>query len=285
MHLGNIYAALLSFLSVKSKGGVWILRIEDLDTQRSRRQWAELIEADLQWLGLEWDEGGLEDMGRFGPYVQSCCGGIYEVELKKLRGRVYPCHCTRAEIMAAGAPHESDGRVVYAGTCRPPVEVMHAMQDDELEGASVRLYVPDEDISYVDRNYGEVRVNLARDCGDFVLRRRDGMWAYQFAVVVDDARMGVTEVVRGSDLLLSGAQQTYLYKLLGYKAPEFAHIPLLTDARGNRLSKRDNSIGMDYLRSHYTKAEVLGRLAFLAGLIDSERPVTLDQLLDTYPGK
>ncbi|MDE6057423.1 MAG: tRNA glutamyl-Q(34) synthetase GluQRS, partial [Muribaculaceae bacterium] len=221
MHLGNIYTALLSWLSVKSRGGRWILRIEDLDPQRSKIEYARLIEDDLHWLGLEWDEGGLDGVGPNGPYVQSRRHHLYEEALERLKasGLCYPCSCTRADILATQAPHESDGRVVYKGTCRPPVMPSPYM---DRPGAAVRLMVPDEDISFIDRIKGQQTVNLARHCGDFIVRRGDGAWSYQLAVVVDDALMGVTEVMRGDDLLLSAAQQIYLYRLLGFDPPEFA---------------------------------------------------------------
>lgn len=281
MHLGNIYTAVLSWLSVKSRGGRWILRIEDLDPQRSKMEYACQIEDDLLWLGLDWDEGGIGCKGHNGPYMQSQRHHFYEEALEKLKatGLCYPCSCTRADILATQAPHESDGRVVYKGTCRPsklPSPFRAA------PGASVRLAVPDREIVFVDRIKGEQRVNLAGHCGDFVLRRGDGAWSYQLAVVVDDALMGVTEVMRGDDLLLSAAQQIYLYELLGYKAPEFAHVPLVTNDAGIRLSKRDKSLSMEALRSAYGPDDILGIVAHRAGLIDKVCPVSLSGLLEIF---
>ena len=278
MHLGNIYTALLSWLSVKSRGGSWILRIEDLDPQRSKIEYARLIEDDLHWLGLEWDEGGLDGVGPNGPYVQSRRHHLYEEALERLKasGLCYPCSCTRADILATQAPHESDGRVVYKGTCRPSVMPSPYM---DRPGAAVRLMVPDEDISFIDRIKGPQTVNLARHCGDFIVRRGDGAWSYQLAVVVDDALMGVTEVMRGDDLLLSAAQQIYLYRLLGFDSPEFAHVPLVCNEQGIRLSKRDRSLSMEYLREHHTPEEVLGIAAHHAGLIPSPFPISLSALL------
>lgn len=278
MHLGNIYTALLSWLSVKSRGGRWILRIEDLDPQRSKIEYARLIEDDLHWLGLEWDEGGLDGVGPNGPYVQSRRHHLYKEALERLKasGLCYPCSCTRADILATQAPHESDGRVVYKGTCRPPVMPSPYM---DRPGAAVRLMVPDEDISFIDRIKGPQTVNLARHCGDFIVRRGDGAWSYQLAVVVDDALMGVTEVMRGDDLLLSAAQQIYLYRLLGFDSPEFAHVPLVCNEQGIRLSKRDRSLSMEYLREHHTPEEVLGIAAHRAGLIPSPFPISLSALL------
>lgn len=280
MHLGNIYAALMSWLSAKSRGGSWLLRIEDLDPQRSKYEHARMIEDDLQWLGLEWDEGGLDNIGPSGPYVQSLRGDFYAGALAHLEeaGLTYPCYCTRADIMATQAPHESDGRVIYRGTCRnlPPRPQARA---------ATRLIVPDRAIFFNDRTYGPQRVNLARHCGDFIVRRADGAWAYQLAVVVDDAAMGVTEVVRGADLLLSSAQQIYLYGLLGAQEPEFAHLPLVCNSAGQRLSKRDSSQSMEYLRARHTPGEVLGMAAAFAGLIEEPQPISAEELLEIYKSR
>ena len=278
MHLGNIYTALLSWLSVRSRGGRWILRIEDLDPQRSKIEYARMIEDDLHWLGLDWDEGGIDGKGSHGPYLQSMRHHFYEEALARLKdtGLCYPCVCTRADIFATQAPHESDGRVVYKGTCRPS---MLPSPYQHKEKAAVRLAVPDEDITFTDLIKGPQSVNLARHCGDFIVRRGDGAWSYQLAVVVDDALMGVSEVMRGDDLLLSAAQQIYLYRLLGYEPPVFAHVPLVCNEQGIRLSKRDRSLSMEYLREHHSPEEVLGMAAHRAALIPSPRPVSLSDLL------
>ncbi len=285
MHLGNVFAALISWLSAGKEGGKWILRIEDLDPQRSRIDHARQIEDDLAWLGLDWDEGGVDGKGPNGPYCQSLRGEIYKEALEKLQaiGLTYPCFCTRADIMATQAPHESDGRVVYAGTCRPSRlgGTFDEIPVDKPERA-VRLFVPDRDMSFTDRLYGSQTVNLAEHCGDFVLRRAYGAWAYQLAVVVDDALMGVTEVVRGSDLLLSSAQQIYLYELLGYPVPRFAHIPLLCNGSGQRLSKRDSSLSMEELRKEYTPSQLIGQLAYIAGILPEPFPISAQGLLPLF---
>lgn len=286
MHLGNVFAALISWLSAKKQGGRWILRIEDLDPQRSRMEYARLIEDDLDWLGLDWDEGGVDGKGESGPYRQSLRARIYEEELEKLEktGLVYPCFCTRADIMATQAPHESDGRVVYAGTCRP--HRLGGTADDDCSGIrnprAMRLAVPDETICFADRLYGRQEVNLISHCGDFIVKRGDGAWAYQLAVVADDARMGVTEVVRGCDLLLSSAQQIYLYRLLGYPAPEFAHFPLLCNSAGQRLSKRDSSLSMEEIRKEHSPSHVIGLLAYYAGLLPEPFPISPRGLLPLF---
>lgn len=271
MHLGNLFTALMSWLSVKSRGGSWLLRIEDLDPQRSKLDFARLIEDDLHWLGLDWDEGGLDDKGNAGPYRQSRREAFYRDAIEKIRGKglTYPCRCRRSDIMATQAPHQSDGRIVYAGTCRPNLYPPFP-EITTLNPHSTRVYVPDEVIGFDDLLQGHHEVNLSEHCGDFVLRRADGAWAYQLAVVVDDALMGVTEVMRGCDLLLSTAQQIYLYNILGYEAPAYAHLPLVCNKEGLRLSKRDSAMSMEELRKHYTPQRLIGMLAQMAGLVDEE---------------
>ncbi|MDE6704018.1 MAG: tRNA glutamyl-Q(34) synthetase GluQRS [Muribaculaceae bacterium] len=283
MHLGNVFTALVSWLSAKSRGGKWLLRIEDLDPQRSKIEYARLIEDDLRWLGLEWDEGGLDDKGNHAPYSQSLRGDIYCHALDRLKDMrlTYPCRCTRADIMATQAPHESDGRIIYQGTCRPaarppfqPVAV--------TKPCATRLYVPDKEIQFTDGVFGCQSVNLTAHCGDFVLQRADGAWAYQLAVVVDDALMGVTEVVRGCDLLLSTAQQLYLYDLLDYSPPRYIHLPLLSNPAGQRLSKRDMSLSMQELRRRFNPEELIGRLAGMARIKDDYEPCTPNSLLSVF---
>lgn len=267
MHLGNVFAALLSWLSARSRGGRWLLRIEDLDPGRSRQSYADLLMDDLEWLGLTWDEE---------PVYQSQRSDIYNdyfLELQR-QGLTYPCYCTRADLLATQAPHESDGRVVYPGTCR-----QRPAQDGP---AAVRLMVPDETVTFTDGHYGTQSVNLARQVGDFIIRRRDGAWAYQLAVVVDDALMGVTEVVRGRDLLLSSPQQIFVARLLGLSSPVFAHFPLLCNTSGQRLSKRDRSLDMEALRSQHQPADIIGMLARVAGLTSESGPLTPDELLPLF---
>ena len=301
MHLGNVFCALLSWLSAKSKGGKWLLRIEDLDPGRSRRDLALRLMDDLQWLGLPWD----------GEVVwQSQRGDIYEHYLRKLQaaGLTYPCYCTRADIMATQAPHETDGRIVYAGTCRPKAR-LKASESTELPDipetpgtparpAATRFLVPDEVISFTDGHYGPQQVNLARHCGDYILRRRDGAWAYQLAVVVDDALMGVTEVVRGRDLLLSTPQQLHLHRTIASlisppkggvrgglwgRGVSYFHHPLLINESGQRLCKRDKSLDLGVLREkHKTPDGIVGFLAHLAGLLPSPTPVSPRDLLPLF---
>lgn len=277
MHLGNVYSALLAWLSARSQGCEFVLRIEDIDTQRSHREYAEQIDDDLRWLGLDWDE----------RYVQSERFAIYEEQLHRLEemSLTYPCFCTRADIMASSAPHEGDGRVVHSVAQRIR-DFKLRMENGELREQrpvrSIRLKVPDEDVTFVDGHYGEHTVNLASQCGDFILRRADGAWAYQLAVVVDDALMGITEVVRGRDLLLSVPQQIHLFNILGFEAPRYAHLPLLCNEAGQRLSKRDNSLDMGCLRERYSAEEIIGRLAYYAGQIDKPEPITTKELVGVF---
>ena len=272
MHLGNVFSALLSWLSARAQGGTWLLRIEDIDPQRSRHEYADMLMDDLQWLGLEWD-------GK--PCWQSQRGDIYARYLQQLTegGLIYPCYCTRADILATQAPHESDGRVVYKGTCRnlPP--------GTHTGPAALRMKVPDEGrgiVTFTDGHYGTHTVDLTTQCGDFIVRRKDGAWAYQLAVVVDDSLMGINEVVRGRDLLLSSPQQIYLAQQLGFTPPRFTHLPLLCNTAGQRLSKRDKSLDMGCLRQRLTPNQIIGLLAHAAGLQLTPDAVSAQSLVKTF---
>ena len=227
---------------------------------------------DLQWLGLEWD-------GK--PCWQSQRGDIYARYLQQLTeaGLIYPCYCTRADILATQAPHESDGRVVYKGTCRnlPP--------GTHTGPAALRMKVPDEGrgiVTFTDGHYGTHTVDLTTQCGDFIVRRKDGAWAYQLAVVVDDSLMGINEVVRGRDLLLSSPQQIYLAQQLGFTPPRFTHLPLLCNTAGQRLSKRDKSLDMGCLRQCLTPNQIIGLLAHAAGLQPTPDAVSAQSLVKTF---
>lgn len=279
MHLGNAFSALVSWLSARRAGGRWVLRIEDLDAALAPRVCPSIAgRPSLARAGL--GRGGVDADGPAAPYSQSLRGDIYAAALERLRdtGLLYPCFCTRADIMATQAPHQSDGRVVYAGTCRPPLPC----RDFPERRHALRIAVDDAVISFTDKVFGPQSVNLAEHCGDFVVRRADGAWAYQLAVVVDDAAMGVTEVVRGSDLLLSSAQQIYLYRLLGLDVPQFFHVPLICNREGRRLSKRDGDVDFGALRARHTPEEVVGLLGYLAGLIPKAEPMTAAQLVPLF---
>lgn len=280
MHLGNIYSALMTWLSVRSQGGRLVLRIEDLDPRCASPELARQIIDDLRWLGLDWDEG---------PVYQRDRIDLYRAALERLEGLglVYPCFCSRAELHAASAPHASDGTPVYAGTCRDlaPEQVAERARK---RPAALRLRVPDEadpagTVAFTDRVFGLRREVLACACGDFLVRRSDGVFAYQLAVVVDDAAMGVTEVVRGRDLLGSVARQIYLQRLLGFAEPAYAHVPMLVAPDGRRLSKRERDCDLGELRRVFGSPErLLGRLVFFAGMCEDDRPRSAAQLADLF---
>ena len=193
-------------------------------------------------------------------------------------GRAAP---SRSQLHAASAPHTSDGNVIYPGTCRG-LTAAEIAEKRKKKAPAYRLMVPDEDVTFTDGCMGVHTENLLHDCGDFYLRRADGVFAYQLAVVVDDARMGVTEVVRGADLLSSTARQLYLYRLLGLPAPHFAHCPLLLASDGRRLSKRDGDQSLENLRARYTAEDIVGRLAYAYGLQEEPAPRTPESLIKDF---
>lgn len=282
IHLGNILCCLLAWLSVRQQAGRMVLRIEDLDTARCPQRYARQMMEDLYWLGLDWDEGP-EVGGSNGPYFQSQRTDRYQAALERLeaQGLVYPCFCTRAELHAASAPHREDGQVIYPGTCRN-LSAAQVAERSLRRAPALRLRVPEEEIGFTDGHLGTVRENLARTCGDFLLRRSDGMFAYQLAVVVDDAAMGIREVVRGADLLDSTPRQLYLYRLLDLTPPSFCHVPLLLAPDGRRLSKRDADAGLEVLQGRMSAQAVLGKLAYLAGFHPSAEPASAWELLAEF---
>lgn len=283
MHLGNFFCALLAWLSARAAGERMVLRIENLDLLRTSFDGARQIQADLRFLGLDWDEGG--DLGGpNGPYYQSERWAYYETLLNQLqkRGLVYPCFCSRAQLHAAQAPHGSDGEPIYPGTCRG-LSQADAAERAKSRPPALRLRTPDETICFLDGHYGRLCQNLASECGDFILRRSDGVFAYQLAVAADDAAMGITQVVRGRDLLSSTPRQIYLFRLFGADPPQFFHIPLLLAPDGRRLSKRDADLDLDGLRRRgYAAPEIIGRLAFLAGLLDRPEPAFPQDLIPFF---
>ncbi len=290
MHLGNVLCALVAWLSARSQGGRVVLRIEDLDPARCKPAYTRQLLEDLLWLGLDWDEGPAPEGGALcpadgrGPYFQSQCAPFYAAALERLAqaAPLYPCWCTRAQLHAASAPHAGDGTAVYPGTCRALTDAQRAARAAAGRAAALRIAVPDETICFTDGHLGPQCQNLARDCGDFVLRRADGVFAYQLAVVVDDGRMGVTEVVRGRDLLASTPRQIYLQRLLGLPQPAYRHIPLLVNPAGQRLSKRERSLDLGALRARYTAPALVGRLAAAAGLAPSGAEAWPRELLNVF---
>ena len=272
MHLGNVFAALLSWVSPKSRGGDWILRMEDLDTLRTKEEYAQLLRDDLRWLGLTWDEE---------TEPQSKRSAVYDryFELLEEKKLLFPCYCTRSQLLNVNAPHLADGTYVYAGTCRDLTEAQRAAQKRQ---PSWRVRVPDREFSFTDHVQGAYRENLRTDCGDFVVRRADGVYVYQLAVTVDDGEAGVTEVVRGWDLLSSAPRQMYLQELFGFPHPEYAHIPMLMAPEGRRLSKRDQDLDMGALRERLTPEQLIGVLAQAAGLTATAAPISAAELATIF---
>ena len=275
MHLGNVFAALIAWLSVRSRDGEMVLRMEDLDTQRTSAEFAEILRDDLRWLGLTWDRE---------TSPQSQRSAVYDkyFEILREKGLLYPCYCTRSQLHSVNAPHLSDGTYVYPGTCRNLTEGERAAFH---RAPAWRVIVPDRLWTVEDKIQGTYRYNLAAECGDMVVRRADGVYVYQLAVTVDDGEAGVTEVVRGMDLLSSAPRQMYLQELFGFPHPEYAHVPMLLSPDGRRLSKRDRDLDLGVLRQRLTREQLLGVLAFAGGLIDQEVPVSLGELTKEFSWK
>lgn len=312
LHLGNAWAFLLAWLAAKSQSGSVILRIEDLDPDRSKIVFTNAIIEDLHWLGLDWDadpnaikqKQAKQQESQFdyiteekqiktdeidkqrqqsqfdGIYRQSERYALYSAALESLKERdlIYPCYCTRKELRdMAGAPHPSresrfgDLGAAYPGTCRNLTPEQRETLEKSGRKACWRLRCPQETFSFLDGVYGYQEGSASTWGGDFALQRSDGVMAYQLAVVVDDALMGVNQVVRGVDLLTSTPRQLLLFDLLGYPPPNYAHVPLLCDSEGFRLAKRHHALTLRQLREQGVHAEsILGLLACKAGL--QERP-------------
>ena len=271
MHAGNIFAALMAWLIAKSQDGRIVLRIEDLDQQRSKPEYIDGVQNDFEMLGLTWDEG---------PFFQHDREEAYRAAYDMLaqKNLVYPCFCSRADLHAASAPHRGE-KLVYPGTCR-------SLSDEErrqraaLKDPAIRLIAPHRDYSFVDLIQGPYGQTLDTECGDFLIRRSDGAFAYQLAVVVDDAEQGITSIVRGMDLLCSTPQQMYLQDILGYSQPVYAHVPLLVAEQDRRLSKRDHDASLEALLERFkTPAGVIGHIAWLTGITEEDEPALPEQLL------
>lgn len=284
MHLGNAKIALLAWLQMRAAGGAFILRIEDIDLARSKPHLADGILQDLAWLGIDYDEGpGIG--GPFGPYTQSKRLELYEQALERLheQGRLYPCYCTRAELLSvAGAPHglSSEG-APYPGTCRRLTARQRA--EKQLHKApALRFALEDAQYAICDGIAGP-QFFPPGSGGDFIVKRADGMYSYQLAVTVDDAAMGITHVLRGDDLLDSTPRQLALYEALGQQAPLFAHVPLILGEDGKRLAKRHGDLSLAYLRSSGVPAEkVIGWIAYISGLLPKPEPVKAGDLVPLF---
>ena len=274
LHLGNLLCAMLAYLAARSEGGRFLLRIEDLDVPRCPRSLSKACIDDLRALGFTWDEE---------PLYQSERTDVYRHYFRLLeeKGLVYPCFCTRAQLHAALAPNLGDHEPVYAGTCAQ-LSAQEIEERMKTRRPAMRMRVPDEEVSFTDALYGPVCENLAHGSGDFIIRRSDGLFGYQLAVVVDDALSGVNQVLRGRDILFSTPRQIYLGKTLGFSQPQYLHIPLLMDAQGRRLAKRDRDMDLSALLARMSPEQVLGMLAYSCGLLEENRPATLESLIAHY---
>ncbi|HLI05488.1 MAG TPA: tRNA glutamyl-Q(34) synthetase GluQRS [Ktedonobacteraceae bacterium] len=285
LHLGNLRTALLAWLFARVAGGQFVLRIEDLDRPRVRPHSTERMIADMRWLGLDWDEGP-DVGGPYSPYTQSERLDIYRYHLQRLldSGLVYPCYCTRAEIArVASAPHGDEGPR-YPGTCRHLTQAQRRQHEANGRHPSLRFRVDDERVvSFTDLLIGPVQQHVQQATGDFIICRSDGIFAYQFAVVVDDALMQLNQVVRGADLLSSTPRQILLYEALGFPIPTFAHVPLVLDEQGHRFSKRSESAGLAPLRAAaLTPAQIVGQLAASCGIAKPDESITLAELAQKF---
>jgi glutamyl-tRNA synthetase len=241
LHTGHALTFWRAQERCRTRRGTLVLRVEDLDPDRCRHEFREAVFEDLGWFGLQWDEG---------PFLQSERRPLYLEAWKYLRGHglIYPCNCSRRDVVnAAGAPHAEDEEPIYPGTCRP--DGLTIPPADDPVGVNWRFRVPDgEAMQFLDRSAGLQRAVAGVEFGDFVVWRKDDVPAYQLAVVVDDAAMQITEVVRGADLLRSTFRQLLLYRALELAAPDFYHLPLVTDESGKRLAKRDDVLSLRTLR-------------------------------------
>ena len=273
MHAGNLLCAMLAYLSAKSKGGKFIIRIEDIDALRCPRSAALDIIDTLEAVGITSDEPVVWQSERTAAYKAA-------EDLLSRVAEIYPCYCSRAELHAPEITRLPDGGILYPKTCKNLSAAVKAEKESKVCPA-MRISVPDEVITFTDGICGEQSQNLAKDCGDFILRRSDGVYAYQLAVVVDDGESGVNEVVRGADLLYDTARQIYLQRLLGLPSPKYYHIPLVCDASGRKLSKSEGD-SAKRLFDLFTARQIIGELAFAANIIDEPRPMDIDDLIPLY---
>ncbi len=260
LHFGSLIAACASFLDARAAGGTWLLRIDDIDQTRARAEWADDILRTLEAFGLWWDETPVHSA----PRVEAHRAAL---DILTRRGLTYACDCSRARVRAAGL-HGIEGPR-YPGRCRARGLPL------EQQGLAIRARVPERRLCVADRIQGKLCQQLQQDIGDFVVRRADGGFAYQLAVVVDDADQGIDQVVRGADLWLSTPRQVWLQRELGLPTPRYAHVPLARDRDGRKLSKRDAAHPID---AADPLPPLLAALAFLGQALPPERPSSLDEL-------
>lgn len=280
LHLGNLLSSLLAWLDVRSQGGIMLFRLEDLDPDRSFSSYADQMARDLEWLGLDWDEGWRPGSA---ACRQSNRTERYEEALAALtqKGLVYDCYCSRAQRLAASAPHPGEN---WSGGCGCKLLTTDEIAAKQRNGRrpAKKLTAQDEIITWTDGHYGTQAEHLRPGRDDFIIRRSDGVFAYQLAVSVDDMDMGVTRVVRARDLMDSSSRQMQLIRTLGGTPPEYCHAPLLIAPDGRKLSKRDGDLNMDWFRANETPEALVGILAHLAGLQDTAKPVTAAELIADF---
>lgn len=272
LHTGNAFSFLIAYLVVKQQGGIMRMRVEDIDTARCKTSFIDGMFRDFEWLGFDWE----------GPAVyQSKRTDAYEEAFQELSSKeiVYPCFCSRADLHAASAPHQGE-EIIYPGTCRN-LSLDEQRKRLQVKDPSYRIKVSSSLFSFEDLFQGYCEFNLASISGDFVVRRSDGVFAYQLAVVVDDAYMGVNSVVRGVDLLTSAPRQQYIQQCLGLPSVTYGHVPLILDEQGRRLAKRSGDISIEYFRTKrgLTSRDFWGKLAYSCGIVQDNQPYSLDELV------
>ena len=285
LHLGNARTFLINYLAARSENQQIVMRMEDLDGPRVKAGAVEQSYEDLHWLGITWDEGPSLG-GNYSPYVQSERHHLYEDALKKLseKGFAYPCVCTRKEIAASvSAPHAESEGLHYPGLCRDRFKNEEEAFAEKNRPPSWRFRVPDRDIHFTDGVHGEQVINVYKTTGDFVITRADKIASYQLAVVVDDAAMDITHIVRGDDLLPSTARQILIYEALGLNVPKFYHVPLVVGQDGRRLAKRHGDTRVSALReAGYSSEKVIGLLAYWCGLVKENTNISADELINIF---
>jgi len=280
LHMGNLMTTLLTWLDIRKIDGQLVFRLEDLDRYRLGYEFSPPLFDDLKWLGLDWDIGWNGDASS--EYCQANRSEIYEKVFNSFmeKDMVYPCYCSRNERLAAVAPHIGDS-LDFGCKCKHLSEDEKRKLERNGKKPSWKIKVPDKNISFVDGHYGVYSGNIAQQ-GDFIIRRSDGVYAYQLATSVDDVLMGVTRVVRGRDLISSSIRQIWLIQQLGGTVPEYIHVPLIVTENGRKLSKREGDLNMETFRKVYTPEKLIGMLSYYAGLTESDDEVSLDALINGF---
>ena len=276
LHLGHARSFLLAWWQARSSGGRLLMRMEDLDTGRSRPEFEHEILRDLEWLGLDWDGAIVRQSERRELYAAA-------LEHLQCEGRLYPCICTRREIeLAVAAPHSGDTARAYPGTCRGSFESMEVAQRVSGRAPALRFRVPAGQVEFLDGIQGPQSWDVAGEVGDFPVQTRDGSPAYQLAVVVDDDEQGVTEVLRGDDLLASTARQRLLQSALKIDPPRWFHLPLVVDAHGRRLAKRSDDLSLGHLRERGVEAQHIVAWAARSAGVQVGPAIDADEVLPTF---